>query len=575
MFKNLQVDWKEFSEWGWGRISPFADDLLQREVTAHSMEGWLTDWSRLARLVAESFNRLQIRTTTHTNDENGQSMFQRYSEEVMPKARAFEQSMKLKLLESGLRPQGMSVPLRRMRSDAALYRAENLPLQTQRERLETEFLAINGARTFDWDGETLNQAQIVAKLGQPDRKVRERAWRALSKCLVSQQAATDQLWAQFLDLRTQMARNAGFDDYRSFRWQELARFYYTPDDCKAFHSAIHQVVVPAVRKLSDGRKHGLSTENLRVWDDFWFLRPDRSGRPPLKPFESIGQLTTGMDRIFSSVDPTFAAYYRTLCEEGLVDLDARRHKAQGGYMAELPATKRAFIFTTAVGLHWDIVVQLHEGGHAFHVFEAAHWPYHYQSMLDYIPTEFAELASMAMELLAGPYLASDHGGFYTGTQLAQARVEHLEGILEFWPYMAVVDAFQHWVYENPDAAYDTRQCDEVWACLHHRFMPHLDWDGIEDTLRLSWRLQDHLFLYPFYYVEYGLAQLGAVGVWANALEDQGRAVKAYRLALSLGNTASLPDLYKAAGVEFAFGADALARAVALLERTIAELESTQ
>jgi oligoendopeptidase F len=575
MLSHLPLEWKEFSEWGWERVSPLAGGLLRRRLWARSVEKWLADWSHVARLIAESFNRLYIRTTTHTDDEEGQSRFRRYSEEVMPKARAFEQSMKTKLLESGLRPKGMSVPLRRMRIDAAIYRPENLPLLTQRERLEAEYLAITGARTADWDGVALSQPEIVAKLGHADRKTRERAWRALSACLASQQAAIDQVWIQMLDLRTQMARNAGFHDYRSYRWRELARFHYTPDDCKAFHAAIHQVVVPAVRRLSDKRRRGLSVESLRVWDDFWFLRPDRLGRPPLKPFESIGQLTTTLEKVLSCVDPAFASYYRTLRQEGLLDLEARSHKAQGGYMAELPASKRAFIFTTAVGLHWDVVVQLHESGHAVHVLEAARWPSHYQSMLDYIPMEFAELASMAMELLASPFLASTRGGVYTERQLAQARVEHLEGIVEFWPYMAVVDAFQHWVYENPDAARDTCQCDDVWASLHRVFLPHLDWSGIEDTLRLCWRLQDHILLNPFYYVEYGMAQLGAVQVWANALEDNRHAVTAYRSALSLGNTASLPDLYKAAGARFEFGPDTLARAVGLLERTIAELDESQ
>jgi oligoendopeptidase F len=312
-----------------------------------------------------------------------------------------------------------------------------------------------------------------------------------------------------------------------------------------------------------------------VWDDCWLAQPDPLGRPPLKPFASIDELKAGMVRIFSSVDPVFASYYRTLCDEGLLDLEARSHKATAGYMSELPASKRAFIFTTAVGSHDDVLTQLHESGHAFHMFEAAHWPCHYQSMLEYSPIEFAELASGAMELLAAPYLGRDHGGFYTENELARAAAENLQMTLEFWPYMAVVDAFQHWVYEHPAAAHDTRQCDDVWASLHRRFLPHLDWSGVEDTLRRCWRLGIHIVLMPFYYVEYGMAQLGAVAVWANALQDQAGAVKAYRSALALGNTASLPDLYKAAGIRFGFGVAELTRAVELMERKLAEFEARQ
>ena len=573
MSVTLPTDPIEFSKLDWDRIAPHASKLLRRRLTPGSVDRWLMDWSALARLIAESFNRLQIRTTTHTNDDAGQVRFRKYSEEVMPKAREFEQAMKEQLLKSGLRPEGMAVPLRRMRSDSAIYRPENLPLRAKCEALESEYNALTGARTFEWDGELLNQAQVFGKLGDLDRGVRERAWRALAGCLEGQRAEIDRIWVQLLDLRLQMARNAGFKDYRSFRWRELARFDYTPQDCKLFHDAICRVVVPANQRLSEKRKRGLSLDTVRVWDAFWHLRPDPFGRPPLKPFESGAELSTIAQRIFSRVDPELAAHYRILRDEGLLDLEARSHKAPGGYMQELPASKRAFIFTVAVGLHLDVLTHLHESGHAFHVFESAGWPCHYQSMLDYGPIEFIELASMAMELLGSPFLRQDRGGYYTENQFAQARLEHLESILGFWPYMAVVDAFQHWVYENLEAARDTRQCDEVWASLCRVFMPHLDWSGVEDTLRVCWRLQGHILVSPFYYVEYGMAQLGAVGVWANALKNQAGAVKAYRKGLSLGNTVSLPDLYKAAGVRFAFGEKEVAQAVGLVEGAINELDA--
>lgn len=215
---------------------------------------------------------------------------------------------------------------------------------------------------------------------------------------------------------------------------------------------------------------------------------------------------------------------------------------------------------------------LHESGHAFHSFEMFHWPFHYQFMLQHAPTEFSEVASMAMELLAAPYMPRERGGFYTQEQARRALTEHLETILGFWPYMAVVDAFQHWVYENPESARDPRQCDDAWAEIHQQYLPWLDWSGIEDTLRVVWRLQDHILLLPFYYVEYGMAQLGAIEVWANSLNDHPAAVSAYRSALSLGNTASLPDLYKAAGGEFRFDRETLGDAVSLLERKMTQLE---
>jgi oligoendopeptidase F len=575
MFANLPSDWNEFSTWGWDRISPFADHLLQTELGAESLGDWLTDWSRLARLIAETFNRLRIRTTTHTSDEEGMRGFREYSEQVMPNARAFEQAMKTKLLESGLEAEGFEIPLQRMRSDAAIFREENLGLRTEIERLETEFQALAGARTFDWDGQRLDQAELTARLAWPDRRSRERAWRALSECIANQRAAIDEIWVQLLDLRDRMARNAGFGDYRSYRWKELGRFHYSPEDCRIFHTAIQEVVVPAVNRLAEKRRRNFGIDKLRAWDDHWWERPDSEGRPPLEPFASIGQLNKTIEHVLSGVHPMFAEYYRIMEDEKLLDLEARSGKAQGGYMEELPASKRAFIFMTAVGSARDVIAQLHESGHACHVFESARWPYHYQSMLEFMPVEFIELASMAMELLATPYLGSDRGGFYTPPQLVQARSEHLMAILEFWPYMAAVDAFQHWVYENPQAARDPDQCDEAWAKLHRAFLPHLDWTDLEDTLRLSWRLQTHILLFPFYYVEYGMAQLGAVQLWANALENQEQAVRAYRSALAIGNTASLPDLYRAAGVRFDFGRDTLARAVGLIEKTLDAAEDAR
>jgi oligoendopeptidase F len=462
-----------------------------------------------------------------------------------------------------------------MRADAEIFRDENLPLQTEIERLRTELRKIAGAWTIDWDGDELTPEQVIAKLAEPDRKIRERAWRLLSARIAQDRGAIDAIWIKLLDLRVQIARNADFDDYRAFRWKELGRFDYTPEDCKSFHSAIEEVVVPAASRISERRKARLGVETLRVWDDFWRMRPDTLGRPPLKPFQSVEELNEKITRIFTHVDPTLGGYYHTMQKDGLLDLDSRKHKSGGGYMMELSAIERPFIFCNVVGTHFDVQTMLHEGGHAFHVFEAAHWPHHFQFMLEHMPMEFLEVASMAMELLAAPYLTTDQGGFYSEDEAARARVERLELYLGLWPYIAVVDAFQHWIYDDPNAARDPHQCDEVWSTLHRRYLPHLDWSGIENTLGSYWHQQGHIFGFPFYYIEYGLALLGAIQVWANALNDQAGAVQAYRKALSLGNTASLPDLYRAAGAKFAFDAETLNQAVELLEHTIYELDGVE
>jgi len=285
----------------------------------------------------------------------------------------------------------------------------------------------------------------------------------------------------------------------------------------------------------------------------------------------VQELEEKGEAIFRRVDPALAEYYATMRREGLLDLENRPGKGPGAYSSTLEASKRDFIFMNAVGVRDNVRTLLHESGHAFHAFESFNQPLYHQRV---IPMEFAEVASMSMELLAAPYLTKDEGGFYTPEEAARDRIAHLEKIILFWPYMAVVDAFQHWVYENVDAALDPDNCDEQWAALWDRFMVGIDYTGLEPDKRNGWHRKHHIHRLPFYYVEYGLAQLGAVQVWRNALSDQAGAVAAYRRALALGGTADLPTLFETAGARFAFDAGTLGEAVDLIERTIDSLEST-
>ena len=571
LFEDLPQDWKAFSHWTWEETQPFADDLLGRRLTPESVETWMLDWSSLMCLITEVYNRLHIHTTAHTDDADGHARFRAYTQDFMPKARAFEQAMKVKLIDSGLEPAGMRVPLKRMRSDAAIYREENLAIQAEIEELSSELMAITGGIAFRWDGQDLTRAQVAAKLAGPDRQERERAWKCMAGAHQDVAGRMDAIWARMVSLRGQMAHNAGFDSYRDYRWQELARFDYSPADVKTFQDAIEQVVVPACNRLAERRRKTMGVDRLRVWDDYWHLQPDLYGRPPLQPFRTVEELNQGMVGIFTRLDPELGAEYQALWDEGLLDLDNRPNKAAVGYMEQLPVSKKPFIFQGVVGGHQDVTVQLHESGHAFHYLECCHLPYFYQFADAYGPIEFAEVASMGMELLASPYLGLEDGGFYTPEELAQERSGHLSSIIRIWPYIAVVDAFQQWAYGHPDEATETDRMDDVWAELIQRFLPQLDWTGNEETLRVSWRLQAHIFHWPLYYVEYGIAQLGAVQLWANALKDPQAALADYRHALSLGNTASLPELYRAAGIEFRFDADTFGRAIDLIEHTMDEL----
>ena len=214
---------------------------------------------------------------------------------------------------------------------------------------------------------------------------------------------------------------------------------------------------------------------------------------------------------------------------------------------------------------------LHEGGHAFHAFLTVRLPY-----LSSAPSRWcrqvSEVASTAMEYLGSPYFAAEKGGFYSEAEAARARIAHLESSITFFPHMAMIDAMQHWIYEHPDQSTNLAACDEVWANLADRYLPYLDWTGLEDLKGIRWHLQLHVFQLPFYYIEYGLAQLGAIQVFANARRDQASAVEAYRRALALGGTVSLPQLFATAGARFAFDAGTLREAITLLEEVAAELE---
>ena len=376
------------------------------------------------------------------------------------------------------------------------------------------------------------------------------------------------IWQQLLEQRTQVAKNAGMPDFRAYNWKKYHRFDYTPADCESFHRAIEEVVVPIMQRLYAKRKAALGVESLRPWD----TDVDIKGRDPIKPYQKIDELVSKMSRIFHRVDPHLGGYFDAMRENDLLDMDNRKGKAPGGYCIGFPIKHEPFIFMNAVGMHDDVQTLLHEGGHAFHVYETQHLPYIQQKEP---PIEFAEVASMSMELIGAPYLTASEGGYYTPEDAARARIEKLSEMLWFWTYMSVVDAFQHHVYTNADKAADPAYCDTVWSELWDRFMSGVDYTGLEDIKMTGWHRKLHIFTVPLYYVEYGLAQLGSVQVWAKSLDDQKTAVANYRQALSLGCTASLPDLFAAAGAKFAFDAGTLRRAVDLIEKTINDLEAVE
>lgn len=561
-----------FMSWAWTQISPYFDELAARPLDGSTVAIWVKDWSDLTELIDERNVRLEIATTQDTTDEAALKSYFAFLDEIDSEARKAAQVLKQKLLESKLEPAGFEIPLRNMRSDAALYREENLPLMTDVTKLNTEYDKIKGALTVQWDGAELTLTQLREYMQSSDRDTRERAWRAAMERSLQDREALNKLWTQILEKRVQIAKNAGFDNFRDYQWRINYRFDYTPTDNETFHDAIAKVVTPAVTRLAERSKQHMGLKSLRPWDmDLdWgnHVYVDPRQRPPLKPYRDTAELESKSATIFNAVDPELGEMFESMRRGGLLDLENRKGKGPGAYCATLSRERRPFVFHNAVGLNDDVQTMLHEIGHAFHVFESAHLPYIQQ--LAYT-SEIAEVASMAMELLATPYLMTEKGGFYSVSDANRAVSEHLETMLMFWLYMAVVDSFQHWVYANVEQALDPAQCDAKWDELWTRYIPFHDWSGLESIRATGWHRKLHIFHYPFYYLEYGLAQLGAAQVWRNALADQAEAVRQYRYALSLGGTRPLSELYTAAGAKLAFDAATLGETVDLLESKLLEM----
>ena len=573
MLKNLPNSPQEIIAWTWPAIEPYYQELEARSLKASDVDSWLADWSSVGERLEEMYSRLYVATTVNTADKEADARMNAFLDGIFPNVMAAEQKLKEKLLKSKLEPGGFDIPLRNMRAEADLFREANLPLLAEQQKLSMEYDKIYGAQTVEWEGEEITLTRLVLNFQQPDRARREKAWRLKADRQLSDRKATNDLWLKFMDVRARIAKNAGKPSFREYAWEQRLRFDYTPDDCKSFARAIQKVVVPAATRIYERRKKALGLDTLRPWDlvDGWYSRPTlAAGIPPLIPFTSIEELKSKTSAIFHHIDPQLGNYFDSMVAGGLTDLDNRKNKAPGAYCISFTSIRKPFVFVNAVGTHEDVMTTLHESGHSFHVFETTKLPYIQQLA---VPMEFAEVASMGMELLASPYLTKSNGGYYSEGEAARARIEHLEGMILFWPFMAAVDSFQQWVYENPGIGVDPQACDQKWGELWDLFIPGVDWTGLEDIKITGWHRKLHIHEVPFYYVEYGLAQLGAVQIFGNARTDQARAVTAYRNALAQGGMVTLPALFATAKAKFAFDESTVEKAVKLMETVTGELET--
>ncbi len=543
----------------WEDIAPYFDELAGRTLENGSIEGWLREWSRLEELVTEAAARAMIAYTIDTSDPAKEADHLRFSTEILPRMEERSVELAKKLLETGYTSLSLETTLARFRTQIEIFREENVPIFAELEEHSARYQRITGSMTAMWDGVERPLPQLQPYLKSPDRAIRERAFRAGSQPYMDQRGALAALFDKMYELRMRAARNAGFANFRDYIFPAKFRFDYTPDDCERFHEAIEQTAAPAVERVLAARRQRLGLDRLRPWD----LAVDPYREKPLHPFATAGELVGKAKRVFDRVDPTLGREFQTMIDEGLLDLESRKGKAPGGYCETLHFHGRPFIFMNAVGLVDDVMTLLHEAGHAFHAFASHPLPLIWQR---HPGSEAAELASMSMEFLASPHL-TEPVGYFSTAEARSAWLEHLEDVLLSLVHIASVDAFQTWIYTSGQGG-DAAARDQAWLRLRSRFERGVDWSGLERERVARWYRQLHIFMYPFYYIEYGIAQLGALQVWRNSLKDPATAVGRYREALALGAVRSLPEIYQTAGARLTFEVDTIAELVQLVEEHI-------
>ncbi|MPR33654.1 M3 family oligoendopeptidase [Salmonirosea aquatica] len=530
----------------WEDVLPFYENLKNREITtAAELRQWFLDRSELESYLSENFAWRYIRQTCDTANEELIQALQFFISEIQPKLAVYSNDLDKKATESTflqeLTDQGFDITIRSMLKAIEIFREENVPLQTQLQTEERKYGAIAGAMTVTLDGEEMTLQKAGDRLQSADRAVREEAWRAIMERRYQDHEKLDELMNTLVRLRDQVGRNAGFANYRDYMFAAMGRFDYTPQDCFDFHEAVHEAVVPMLNQMAQARKDTLQVDALRPWDN----KVDPQGRLPLKPFASGQELLEKTIRCFTRLDPFLGDCLRIMKSMGHLDLESRKGKAPGGYNYPLDEIGVPFIFMNATSNLRDMVTLLHEGGHAVHSLVTRDLTL---NSFKHTPAEVAELASMSMELLTMDYWDEF---FDNEEDLRRAKIEHLESIIETLPWVATIDKFQHRMYEHPDHTAEHRSV--AWTHIYRQFNDSVtDWTDLEKYRAYLWQRQLHLYEVPFYYIEYGIAQLGAIGVWKNYRENPAQGLQGYLDALKLGYTAPIGKIYEAARVPFDF-----------------------
>ena len=528
-------------------LKPFLNDLLNAEINnAQDLHQWLKNRSELESIISEDMGWRYIRMTCHTDKEEYQKSYQDFVQNIQPHLAPVADQLNKKALTSPYLKElenepGFNMMIRNLKKDVELFREENVPLFTQINTETQKYSQLSGAMTINFEDKELTLQQAGVIMLDADRTRRETVYHKISERRLQDKVTLDDLYTNLIKLRHQVAVNAGFKNFRDYMFKSYGRFDYTPQDCFDFHSSIKHAVVPVLNELSSLRKKKLKVDSLRPWDK----AVDAEGRPALKAFENGKDLTEKSIECFKRLDPFLGQCLSIMNTMGHLDLESRKGKAPGGYNYPLAEIGVPFIFMNATSTIRDMTTIMHEGGHAVHNFLTKDL-----ELADFKspPMEVAELASMSMELIS-----MDHWNlFFTKVEdLSRAKQEQLEDLIETLPWVATIDKFQHWIYENPShTSYERRI---AWVKIFDEFADAItDWSGLQEAKDFIWQKQLHLYEVPFYYIEYGMAQLGAIAVWRNYKQDSQKGLKSYMNALSLGYTKTIPEIYAAANIKFDF-----------------------
>lgn len=557
---------EDFQITDWNSLKPFFDNLLQREWTKpDDLRKWFRDRSELDSIISEDLGWRYIKMTCFTDNETYSKSYQDFIQNIQPQISPVTDQLNRKLMECPFLPElerekAYFVLLRNVRKEIELFKEDNIPLYTEISTETQKYAQLSGAMMVELGGQELTLQQAGVVLMSTDRAKREEAYRKITERRLKDKEALNDLYSKLIALRNKVSNNAGYGNFRDYMFKAYGRFDYTPQDCFTFHDAIAAEVVPLLNKLSVERKQKLKVEQLRPWDK----SVDADGRPPLKAFDGGKDLTEKAIECFRRLDPFLGQCLSIMSEMGHLDLESRKGKAPGGYNYPLPEIGVPFIFMNATSTQRDMTTIMHEGGHAVHNFLTMNLEL---SDFKSPPMEVAELASMSMELIS-----MEHWDIFfpNKADLRRAKLDQLEDIIETLPWVANIDKFQHWVYENPNHNLDERSVN--WNRVYSEFNDSVtDWSGLEAGRNFLWQKQLHLYEVPFYYIEYGMAQLGAIAVWRNFKKNNKEGLQGYMNALKLGNKDTIPELYKAAGIRFDFSKQYIRELMDFVQEELAKI----